>query len=62
MKRAADEWDVAEAIIYIAAPSAKFVTGEVLTVDGECWGEIWPVGRPPYFEVDYATTRYPEKK
>ena len=64
MKRAGDEWDVAEAIIYMAAPSAKFVTGEVLTVDGgqQCWGEIWPVGRPPYFEVDYATTRYPEKK
>ncbi len=64
MQRAGDEWDVAEAIIYMAAPSAKFVTGEVLTVDGgqQCWGEIWPLGRPAYFEVDYATTRYPQKK
>jgi citronellol/citronellal dehydrogenase len=64
MKRAGDEWDVAEAIVYLAAPSAKFITGEVLTVDGgqQCWGEIWPVGRPAYFEVDYPTTRYRQKK
>lgn len=63
MMRAGDEWDVAEAIVYMAAPSAKFVTGEVLTVDGgqQCWGEIWPAGRPAYFEVDYAAARHRHK-
>ena len=64
MLKAGDEWDVAEAIVYLAAPSAKFVTGEVLTVDGgqQCWGEPWPAGRPATFEFDYSETRHPDDK
>ena len=56
MMRAGDEFDVAEAIIYLAGPSGKFVTGEVLTVDGgqQMWGDPWPAGRPQAFEIDYA--------
>ncbi|MCB1509697.1 MAG: SDR family oxidoreductase [Hyphomicrobiaceae bacterium] len=53
MRRTGDEWDVAEAIVYLSAPSGKFITGEVLTVDGgqQCWGEPWPAGRPEYFAL-----------
>ncbi len=53
MLRAGDEWDVAEATVYMSASTAKFVTGEVLTVDGgqQLWGDPWPTGRPKYFEI-----------
>jgi len=53
LKRAGDAWDVAEAVVFLAAPSAKFITGEVLTVDGgqQCWGDPWPTGRPDYFQL-----------
>jgi len=53
MKKAGDVWDVAEACVYLAAPSAKFITGEVLTIDGgqQCWGDPWPTGRPEHFRV-----------
>ena len=54
MRHSGDEWDVAEAAAYLAAPSAKFVTGEVLTVDGgqQLWGDPWPTGRPDWFRLD----------
>lgn len=55
MKRLGEVNDVAEAVVYVAADSGKFVTGEVLTVDGghSVWGDSeWPGGRPPYFDVD----------
>jgi len=53
MRRAGDEWDVAEAVVYLAAPSGKFVTGEILNVDGgqQMWGAPWPTGRPDYFKI-----------
>lgn len=53
MRRAGDEWDVAEGVVYVAAPSGKFVTGEVLNIDGgqQMWGDPWPTGRPDYFRV-----------
>ncbi|MEZ5816354.1 MAG: SDR family oxidoreductase [Hyphomicrobiaceae bacterium] len=53
MKRVGDAWDVAEACVYLAAPSAKFITGEVLTVDGgqQLWGDPWPTGRPAWFRL-----------
>lgn len=59
MMRAGDEFDVAEAIIYLAGPSGKFITGEVLTVDGgqQMWGDPWPAGRPQAFEIDYGAAR-----
>lgn len=34
MLRVGDAHDIAEAVAYLAAPSGKFITGEVLTVDG----------------------------
>lgn len=53
MRRAGDEWDVAEGVVYLAAPSGKFVTGEILNVDGgqQMWGDPWPTGRPDYFKI-----------
>lgn len=56
LRHAGDEWDVAEAVAWMAAPSAKFVTGEVLTVDGgqQLWGDPWPTGRPDWFRLEAA--------
>jgi citronellol/citronellal dehydrogenase len=52
-RRAGDVQDIAEACIYLAASSGKFITGEVLTVDGgqQLWGDPWPAGRPGYFKL-----------
>ncbi len=53
MLRAGDAQDVAEACVYLAAATGKFITGEVLTVDGgqQMWGDPWPPGRPDYFKL-----------
>ena len=53
MRHAGDEWDVAEAVVYLATSSGKFITGEVLTVDGgqQLWGDVWPNGKPAWFET-----------
>ncbi|MDF1873729.1 SDR family oxidoreductase [Vannielia sp.] len=53
MRHAGDEWDVAEGVVYMAANSGKFVTGEVLNIDGgqQMWGDPWPTGRPDYFRI-----------
>lgn len=53
MKTLGDAWDIAEAAAYLAAPSAKFITGELLVVDGgqAQWGTIWPAGMPDYFKT-----------
>lgn len=53
MKRLGTVMDVAEAVVYLAGPSGKFITGEVLTVDGgqQLWGEAWALGKPEYFKV-----------
>jgi citronellol/citronellal dehydrogenase len=54
MKRAGSPWDIAEACVYLAGPSGRFVTGETLTVDGggQLWGETWTTGKPEYFGGD----------
>lgn len=53
MRHTGDAYDIAEAVVYLAAPSGKFITGEVLTVDGgnQQWGDVWPAGKPDYFDV-----------
>lgn len=52
MKRFGDVWDIAETAIYLAAPSSKFVTGQIITVDGGMaqHGWVWPCGKPDYFK------------
>ncbi len=53
MRRTGDVQDVAEACAYLAAPSGKFITGEILNIDGgqQMWGDPWPAGRPDYFKL-----------
>jgi len=53
MKKLGNGWDVAEAVVYLTAPSGNFITGEVVTVDGGMaqWGVVWPGGMPDYFKV-----------
>lgn len=55
MRRLGSVQDIAQACVYLAAPSGDFINGTVLTVDGgaDAWGEYWPLGRPDYFRVDY---------
>lgn len=52
MKRFGDAWDIAETAAYLAGPSSKFVTGDVLRVDGGMaqFGWVWPMGKPDYFK------------
>ncbi len=52
MLHVGDAHDIAEAVAYLASPGAKFITGEILTVDGgeQLWGDPWPPGRPDYFQ------------
>ena len=51
MQRFGSAQDVADAVPYLAAPSGRFITGEVLTVDGgnQIWGDQWTIPRPDYF-------------
>jgi citronellol/citronellal dehydrogenase len=51
MFRLGDAGDIADACIYLSAPAAKFVTGEVISVDGgqQLWGETWVATMPEYF-------------
>jgi NAD(P)-dependent dehydrogenase (short-subunit alcohol dehydrogenase family) len=53
MKRLGDVMDIAESVVYLSAPTGKFITGEVIAVDGgrQNWGEDWPGGIPDYFRV-----------
>jgi len=56
MKRPGTATEISEACIFLASPSASFITGEVLHADGgyRQWGELWTAGRPDYFR-DHAS-------
>ena len=49
-------FDIAQAVVYLSAPTAKFITGEVLVVDGgnNQYGDVWPGGMPDYFKLPEA--------
>lgn len=51
MRRMGDTWDIAEGVIYLTAPSGKFITGELLQINGgmHLWGTNWPLGVPEAF-------------
>jgi citronellol/citronellal dehydrogenase len=53
MMKLGDAQDVADACCYLAAPTGKFITGEVIAVDGgfQMWGEQWTAGRPDYYKL-----------
>jgi citronellol/citronellal dehydrogenase len=51
MKMSGDAWDIAEAIIYLASPAARFINGDLIVIDGgqAQWGVNWPSDMPGYF-------------
>ncbi len=53
MKHTGHAMDCAEACVYLAGASGKFVTGETVTVDGgqQLWGDHWMRERPDYFKL-----------
>lgn len=53
MHQLGDALDIAQAVIYLSTPAAKFVTGDVLVVDGgnNQTGDVWPGGMPEYFRI-----------
>jgi citronellol/citronellal dehydrogenase len=53
MQSLGDMYDIAQAAVYLAAPSGKFITGDVIAVDGgnANWSDWWPAGRPAHFKV-----------
>ncbi|HEX5460464.1 MAG TPA: SDR family oxidoreductase [Steroidobacteraceae bacterium] len=48
-----DPLDIAQAVVYLSTPAARFITGEVMVVDGgnNQHGDVWPAGMPDYFKV-----------
>ncbi|HVW68219.1 MAG TPA: SDR family oxidoreductase [Steroidobacteraceae bacterium] len=52
MRRFGDTGDIAQAVVYLSAPTGKFITGDVLVVDGgnNQYGDVWPGGIPDYFK------------
>ena len=53
LRELGDPVDVAQAVVYLATPAAKFITGEVVAIDGgnNQLGDVWPAGIPDYFKV-----------
>ena len=53
MLKVGDAQDIAEACVYLAGSSGKFITGEIVNIDGgqQLWGDPWPTGRPDYFKL-----------
>ncbi|HUD53494.1 SDR family NAD(P)-dependent oxidoreductase [Parvibaculum sp.] len=51
LRKVGTPWDVAQACIYLSAPSGQFVTGETLEITGggHLWGEVWTTDKPGYF-------------
>ena len=52
MKMRGDAWDVAQKIVYLASPAARFINGDLSIIDGgqAQWGVIWPGEMPDYFD------------
>ena len=46
-------WDIATACIFLAGPTAEFITGETLEVSGggHLWGETWTTAKPAWFRA-----------
>ena len=52
MRRPGNVMDIAEACVYLSAPSGNFITGQTLTVAGgsDLHGDLWPAGIPEHFK------------
>jgi citronellol/citronellal dehydrogenase len=62
LKRPGTPMEIAESCVFLSSPSASFITGETLTVDGggKLWGELWLAGRPDWYTTPASTSRSPE--
>jgi citronellol/citronellal dehydrogenase len=51
MRQVGEPWDIAEACLYLAGPSGRFITGTLvdITGGGHLWGETWTTDKPAYF-------------
>lgn len=54
MLRLGDVLDIAQGVVYLAAASGRYITGEVLHIYGgrQMWGDDWPDGIPEHFRRD----------
>jgi len=54
MRRMGETADIAEGCLYLASPGGRFITGEVLTIDGgqQMWGDVWGIAKPDYFRFE----------
>ena len=52
MGRFGDVADVANAVCFVGGPPGRFMTGEVVTIDGgaQIWGDQWAIARPEWFD------------
>ncbi len=54
LRQLGDAYDIAQSVLHVGAPvTGKFITGEVLVVDGgnQLWGDVWPGNIPEWFKV-----------
>ncbi len=53
-RRLGDVHDIAQAAVYLSAPSGDYITGTVLDVAGgeNVWGEYWAIGKPDWYVID----------
>ncbi len=68
MRQVGEPWDIAEACLYLAGPSGRFITGETLEITGggHLWGEVWTTEKPAHFveasrTFDPAAPEQPEQ-
>lgn len=56
MMRFGDPWDIADAAVFLAGDTAKFMTGQTIAIDGggNLWGEFWVSERPAWFDETTA--------
>jgi NAD(P)-dependent dehydrogenase (short-subunit alcohol dehydrogenase family) len=52
MRALGDAWDIAQAAVYLCSDAAKFITGEIVHVDGgmQMWGNTFPLGVPEHLK------------
>ncbi|MCP3937388.1 MAG: SDR family oxidoreductase [Actinomycetia bacterium] len=53
-RRLGDVHDIAQAAVYLSAPSGEFITGSVVEVagGGGIWGEYWAMGKPDWYLIE----------